>query len=150
MAKRQVKAHGSSGYRAGCRCVTCALAESGRKRNYRATGAGAKAVAAKVTPIRPEMTSPVIGDAEQAVIDWCASLPDASGRSVSVLCARRMAEILDEPAYRGMRVTAGRELSRIMNVLQAKPKHESGRLATVRQLTKARMSSRATSRLPSS
>jgi hypothetical protein len=65
MAKRHVKTHGVSGYRAGCRCITCTMAESERKRNYRATGTGSKSGGVKaarnsqdcadtgnVTPIR--------------------------------------------------------------------------------------------------
>jgi hypothetical protein len=66
MAKRLVKTHGVSGYRAGCRCFTCTMAESERKRSYRATGTGSKSDGANVgrnrqnradignvTPIRP-------------------------------------------------------------------------------------------------
>jgi hypothetical protein len=51
--KRKVHSHGVAGARAGCHCTVCTLAESERKRNYRATGSGAKrSAAANVTPLR--------------------------------------------------------------------------------------------------
>jgi len=151
MVKRQVKSHGASGYRAGCRCVTCTLAESDRKRNYRATGNGAKSVSShdNVSPIRPNITGKprksarsagtapetAIGDVEAGVIDECAALPATGDRPATVWCARRMAQILDQPELITLHARASRELSNILGSLRGPKKKSRGRLAAVASMT---------------
>jgi len=159
--KRSVNTHGTSGYRAGCRCVECTLAESDRKRRFRGTGTGAKsAVETNVTQLRRNTTSHVgtsarsqasgkespIGPVGQAVMADTADLPEAPGKSIMVEMALTLARLLDNPRYVGLHVQASRQLSAVLGSLtggKASGRRKSGaRLATVQSLTRHRRAAR--------
>jgi hypothetical protein len=159
MTKRQVRTHGIAGYRAGCRCVTCTLADSDRKRRFRAFGSGAKSIVdgqpskaaeSNVKPLRSRTPQrqrraasgaasgsqwAAVGDIEQAVIDECAMLPVAAERPALVMATRLMARIMDNPELQALHVKASRELEYNMSFLRPtrKPKHQR---ASVHLLTR--------------
>jgi hypothetical protein len=134
--KRNVRTHGVAGYRAGCKCAVCRLAESERKRNLRALGSGAKA---NVTPIRSHAnrgakTSPVIGDNEQSVRQQCEAAPKAADAPGTVQQAITLAKILDRPELVAMHPTTSRQLHILLLSLTPPPGKSKGKLLAIKKL----------------
>jgi hypothetical protein len=137
--KRTVRTHGTSGYRAGCRCSTCTLAESDRKRRFRSTGSGAKNVVAIRS--KQDLTQP--GEVERALDAETAEL--GTEHAVTVAQARVLARILDDAEMFGLHVQASRQLTQVLQSVWGNQspgrggrRKSGGRLAVVRELTKAR------------
>lgn len=148
--KRTVRTHGSSGYRAGCRCATCTLAESERKRNWRATGRSNLVqfpTRAKGAALVSRPTQQLCGEVEASVLAEWASVAGAEEKRAALAMARSVARILDNPQFAGMHVQAARQLSQILESLHDSGSHgrggrrkSGGRLAAVADLAKARRS----------
>jgi hypothetical protein len=136
--RRRVRSHGTSGYRAGCRCYTCVSAETDRKRNYRATGSGAKS--SDYTEGAAGDRNSEVGEVEAAVIAECESLPLAAQRPTLVIAARDMARIMDNREVSHWHSKAAKAMLEYMAQLypQQKPRKMGQRLATVHALTKVK------------
>ncbi len=147
--------HGLDGYRNyKCRCEeVCKPAQAKFMREYRAA-AKAKKLAEQapdnVRPLRrrgrpvkvvaksPPDEQPVIGDAEQAVIDVVAASSVAPERPDVVVQARILARLMDNPLSMGKdsATSTSRQLSKLMEQLHPAAKTKSkGRLQAVQRLT---------------
>jgi hypothetical protein len=155
--KRRIRTHGASGYRAGCKCPVCTLAESERKRNFRATGTGAKPCGesatpnTNVTPIRQRSTGRTrtsasgparapepIGEYEAAVREQCDSSPRRDDRPGTVAQCVAMARILDNPLLVAMHPQTSRQLHTLLTSLDGPPKKSRGHLIAIQRMTARR------------
>jgi hypothetical protein len=157
--KRTVRTHGASGYRAGCKCTVCTLAESERKRNFRATGTGAKqATTANVTPLRsnvkgrartsarattrapqpPSQRPPVIGDNEAAVRAQCEGATRAADQPGTVAQAITLAKILDREDLIAMHANTSRQLHVLLQSLAGPKLKSKGKLVAIQKMTNRR------------
>ena len=140
--------HGSSGYRQGCRCEVCKLANTEALRSYRAknrTPRVPRPVVAVVERQRATMPATVTtlpepeqeyvpGPVEQAVIDECATLSTASTHLVLVETAKQLARILDTPGAVTTQPSAAAKIESIMERLRRGADTRKARLSSVRKL----------------
>jgi hypothetical protein len=140
------KQHGTArAYRGGCGCEPCKDAYAAYRRQYRARK---KRTAVTVAPVSPTALSdatvtslrpapaPVVGVAEQAVIDELTSLSSAVTRLSDVQGAIAMARILDNPNAISNQAAAQARLQNVMESLRKGSDRKKGRLASVQSMTR--------------
>lgn len=138
----EVTGHGVGGYRSGCRCRVCRGAETQRKRDYRARGAGTVVTMPASNRSTPrgaavEANPKAVGLVEQAVIDEAALLTGAAERPGMVAGARAMARILDTDDLVAIHPQTARQLQAILHELHTSARKKSrGRLASVQEMTR--------------
>jgi hypothetical protein len=145
-------AHGTTGYRRGCRCVKCKAAHAKEARDHRARNPVARTrrsdplakVVAMPTrtqaPADPDPVPTEPGPVEQSVIDQCQDSSLAETRPATVQQALALARVIDNKEFSAMHPTASRQLHTLLTSLEPakKKSRRGGRLAVVQQMTARR------------
>ena len=129
-------------YNAGCRCDACKQANSdynrtrGQSKRAAKHGPGTVTKLPTATPVAV-LAEPEPGRVEAGVMNEIGSLSTADSRQGLVEIAIALARVLDSPLAIAQHASAAHRLSETLDKLRKGADSRKGRLAAVRQMTRA-------------